>query len=193
MNLENIPSFSKEELIRIISSEIVRSINNKYIRPTFIYSNNVSSLLEIALLATEKLKKYDVYFQPNLFFPGELEIDEFFTFENHKQMFENYSDFFDKYNVNHINKLKKRLYNYSKNQKEVNFDEFPNDLNMIIVFENVNFWDYKSQNFIAKLSENYPNIIVIGQLRSDFDFVFNHVSNNIKSGVGGSTIVALDE
>ena len=50
---------------------------------------------------------------------------------------------------------------------------------MIIIVENYNFWDLKSQFFMARLHEENPNIIVIGQLRTDFNFAINHISDQL--------------
>ena len=64
---------------------------------------------------------------------------------------------------------------------------------MILLIENFNFWDFNSQSFIAQLSEKNPNIIVIGQLRSDFDFASNHVDTEVRKGKGGATFVTLKD
>jgi hypothetical protein len=63
---------------------------------------------------------------------------------------------------------------------------------MILIVENFNFWDLKSQSYINQLSEKNTNIIVIGQLRSDFDFALGHIDIGVRSGKGGASFVSLE-
>jgi hypothetical protein len=154
--------------------------------------NNVRPLIEAALLATEKIKTHDVYYQPNADFYMDLEIGEITTEEYYKQAFEDYCNYFDKNQVTQITRIIKRLFNYSKNVEELKLIDYPTDKKMILIVENFNFWDLNSQSYFAQLSEKKPNIIVVGQLRSDFDFVLGHIDIGVRSGKGGSTFVSLE-
>lgn len=144
--------------------------------------NNVKPLIEVALLATKKMKTYDVFYQPNSDFYMDLEIGEITTEEYYKQKFEDYRNYFDKHRVTQVTRMVKRLYNYSKNKEELKLVDYPVDKKMILIVENFNFWDLNSQSYFAQLSEKNPNIIVIGQLRSDFDFVLGHIDIGVRSG-----------
>jgi hypothetical protein len=63
---------------------------------------------------------------------------------------------------------------------------------MILIVENLNFYDLNSQNILAGLSEVYKNILMIGQIRSDFEFGKNHIDNGIRTGKGGGLFLDLD-
>ncbi len=154
--------------------------------------NNVRQIIEVALVASEKMKTHDVFYQPNSDFYMDLEIGEITTEEYYKQAFEDYRNYFDKHRVTLITRVIKRLFNYSKNNEELKLVDYPTDKKMILIVENFNFWDLNSQSYITQLSEKNPNIIVIGQLRSDFDFALGHIDIGVKSGKGGASFVSLD-
>ena len=154
--------------------------------------NNVRPLIEVALLATKKIKTHDVFYQPNSDFYMDLEIGEITTEEYYKQAFEDYRNYFDRHRVTQITRMIKRLFNYSKNNEELKLVDYPVDKKMILIVENFNFWDLNSQSYFAQLSEKNPNIIVIGQLRSDFDFVLGHLDIGVRSGKGGASFVSLE-
>lgn len=153
--------------------------------------NNFRPLIEVALLATKKIKTHDVFYQPNSDFYMDLEIGEITTEEYYKQAFEDYRNYFDRHGETQITKIVKRLFNYSKNE-ELKLVDYPVDKKMIIIVENFNFWDLNSQSYFAQLSEKNPNIIVIGQLRSDFDFVLGHIDIGVRSGKGRASFVSLE-
>jgi hypothetical protein len=168
-------------------------VNGEQISTTILIEcNNVRPLIDVALLATKKMKTYDVFYQPNSDFYLDLEIDEITTEECYKQRFEDYCNYFDKYHVTQVTRMIKRLFNYSKNNEELKLVDYPVDKKMILIVENFNFWDLKSQSYFTQLSEKNPNIIVIGQLRSDFDFVCGHIDIGVRSGKGGASFVSLE-
>ena len=55
----------------------------------------------------------------------------------------------------------------------------PKDIKMILVVENFNLLDLKSQYIISNLQESNQSIIVIGQLRNDFDFATTHIDSRL--------------
>jgi hypothetical protein len=56
---------------------------------------------------------------------------------------------------------------------------------MILIIENFNFYDLNSQHYFPHLSEDHKNILMIGQIRDDFDFTKNHIDRDIKAGING--------
>ena len=178
----------------ISKSELEELIREGKENPTTILVsyNDIRPILNVAFSASEKLKEFEVYYQPNLDFYADMEITGFTTAEYYKQAFDDYCNYFDKHKISQITRVNKKLYNHSKNRYE-SFHDYPEDKKMILLIENFNFWDFNSQSFIAQLSEKNPNIIVIGQLRSDFDFASNHVDTEVRKGKGGATFVTLKD
>ena len=156
-------------------------VENAEISPNtiLVQCNNVRFIINAALIASKQLKTHDVYYQPNHNFYADLEIDELSTAEFYKESFKDYCNYFDKHRVPSIINLNKTFYNYSNNNEKTVFTDYPSDRKMIIIVENYNFWDLKSQFFMARLHEENPNIIVIGQLRTDFNFAINHISDQL--------------
>ena len=62
---------------------------------------------------------------------------------------------------------------------------------MILIVENFNFYDLISQNILAGLSEDHKNILMIGQIRNDFEFAKNHIDIGIRGGKGGGIFLNL--
>jgi hypothetical protein len=154
--------------------------------------NDVRLLIELALRASKQMSSYDVFYQPNSDFYMDLEIDDFMTEEKYKEAFEDYCNYFDKHRVTQITERIKRLYNYSKNSEEIKLVDYPTDEKIILIIENFNFWDLNSQYYLIKLSEKNPNIILIGQLRSDFDFALDHIDVGVIAGRFGLSKVSLE-
>jgi hypothetical protein len=181
------------DLSSITQNELIEKILRRAQNPSTILveCNDVRPLIKAALLATENMKEYDVFYQPNSDFYADLEIGEITTKEYYKQRFEDYRNYFDKHRVTLITRVVKRLFNCSKNNEEFNLVDYPTDKKMILIVENFNFWDLNSQSYIAQLSERKPNIIVVGQLRSDFEFVGGHLDIGVRSGQGGASFVTL--
>ena len=179
-------TINKDELSEMI-------VHSRQLSTTILVEcNNVRPLIEVALLAAEKMKTHDVYYQPNPRFYLDLEIGEILTEEYYKQAFEDYCNYFDKYRITQITRIIKTLFNYSKNYERLELIDYPADKKMILIVENFNFWDFNSQFYFAKLSEKNPNIIVIGQLRSDFDFVLEHIDIGVRTGAGRASFVSLE-
>jgi hypothetical protein len=63
---------------------------------------------------------------------------------------------------------------------------------MILVLENFNFYDLYSQYYYARLSEDHKNILVIGQIRDDFDFAKNHIDKDIRAGINGGMFCRIE-
>jgi hypothetical protein len=161
-------------------------------RPIYVNCNDVGTILKEALKAAGDVKSHDVYYQPNTHFSSHLEISELTTFDYYKEKFQAYRDYFDKFNEKQILGGIKKLYNYSKDQDKVVYAEYPTDVKMILVVENFNFYDLNSQYILAELSEDHKNILMIGQVRSDFEFAKNHIDIGIKAGKGGGIFLDLD-
>jgi hypothetical protein len=174
----------------------------------FVVCNNIGSILEAALAVSAKsptypinpfwkkqakIKTYNVFYQPNSDFFGKMEIDEICTAEYYEKAFDDYCNYFDKNRFALITRINKTFFNYSKNQEKIVMTDYPEDIKMILIIENFNFWDLNSQSYMAQLSNKNPNIIVIGQIRSDFNFAMNHIDVSVRSGKGGSSIVNLKE
>lgn len=185
--MEDLLKIDKKKLERMILSSIESSTT------IFVACNNINSIIETALVVSDKIKTHDVFYQPNSDFYGYMEISEMETTEYYKQRFDDYCNYFDKHRNTLITRINKKLYNCSKNQEKIVLTEYPNDVNMILIIENFNFWDLNSQSYIAQLSIRNPNIMVIGQLRSDFDFAIRHIDIGVRSGKGGGSFVSLEE
>jgi len=168
------------------------SISVKSHRPIYIVCNDISKLIGLVLKQSEKLKIYDTYYQPNTDFYGKMETSGIMTYESYKKQFEDYCNYFDKYRMNLISRINKKLYNYSKNRELLIYTDYPEDIKMFLIVENFNFWDLNSQSIIGQITEENNNIIVIGQLRSDFDFAVNHIDVGLRTGKGGGSFMALE-
>lgn len=155
--------------------------------------NNISRILSITLDAANEIKSHEVYYQPNTDFYASMEIDEIITFEDYKQKFEDFCNYFDKHRQTLISRVKKRLFNYSKDCLEEVYIEYPSDKKIILVVENFNFWDFNSQHYFAQLSSTMENIVVVGQIRTDFNFAVNHIDIGIRSGKGSLKFFELNE
>jgi hypothetical protein len=186
MNLDDIAKKTNEgfqnHIIRRLNSATKRGDNDnlmsdgeRFKNTTFVYNNDISRIISNALAATKEVKGYMVYFQPNSF---DFEITDFFPYEHQKQKFTDFCNYADKYKAISISDFKKTLFNYSKNSQKEVYTEYPSDLKMILIFGNFNFWDLKSQYILSNLSQN-PNIMVIGQIRTDFDFAANHLDEDV--------------
>jgi hypothetical protein len=185
-HFNDLRSINKDDLSNMIVD------GKQHSKTILVECNNVRPLIQAALLASEKLQKYDVYYQPNSDFYLDLEIGDISTEEYYRQVFDDYCNYFDKHRVPQITTIIKRLINYSNNEEKVICVDYPEDKKLILVVENFNFWDFNSQVYFATLSEKNPNIIVIGQLRSDFDFVKSHIDIGVRSGKGRASFVALE-
>ena len=185
----DIRKIDKKELEKMILSV---AEGKKRKRSIFVACNNVDSILGVALAVSAKIKTYNVFYQPNSDFYAHMEIGEILTAEYYKQAFDDYCNYFDKHRSTLITRINKTLYNYSKNYEKIVMTDYPEDIKMILIIENFNFWDLNSQSYMAQLSTR-ENIIVIGQLRSDFDFAMNHIDISIRSGKVPRVFVSLEE
>jgi hypothetical protein len=183
------------DLVKIDKKELEKMIlfGTESSTTIFVACNNILSILEAALAVSAKIKTHDVFYQPNSDFYADMEIGEICTTEYYKQKFDDYCNYFDKHRSTLIVRINKTLFNYSKNSERFDLTDYPKDIKMILIIENFNFWDLNSQSYMAQLSEKNPNIIVIGQLRSDFDFAMNHIDIGVRSGKGGGSFVRLEE
>ncbi|MBW6533913.1 MAG: hypothetical protein K0B11_02795 [Mariniphaga sp.] len=133
--------------------------------------NAISKILSNALEAAEVKTGYDVYLQRNV---CPIEKAGFTDYDDYKAYFDYFCAFYNSKNYNSIHDIK-RLVNYSKAKpEEVFFMDYPVETKMILVVENFNFWSRNSQLGLVRLSQN-PNIMVIGQIRTDFDFAVKHI------------------
>ena len=177
--------------INMFERMISMRINNP--GPIFVVCNDIRTILKTSQVVSDNLKTHDVYYQTNSFFFGDMKTTEFITTEYRKQAFEDYCNYFDRHRQTLITRMNKSLFNYSKNSGLITLAEYPEDIKMILIIENFNFWDLNSQSIMAQLTEKNPNIIVIGQLRSDFDFAINHIDIGIRTGNGGGRFCRLEE
>jgi hypothetical protein len=136
----------------------------------FVSCNNVSNIIYTALAAVKEVKDYEIYLQRNVF---PIELAGFPDETDYKAFFNYFCTYFDKkhYNSLHFNK---KLINYSKGNQEEIWIDYPSEIEMILIIENFNFWDLNAQLGLSRLSQN-PNIMVIGQIRTDFDFASSHI------------------
>lgn len=171
-----------------LSEKIIRRAKS----PTtiLVQCNNARPIIEAALLASKKLPSHNVYYQINSDFLGDLTIA---TAKDYEQQFKDYCNYFDNHRVALILRINKRLYNYSKNNEKIDFTDYPNHIKMLLIVENYNFLDLNSQVFIATLPEKKPNIIVLCQIRNDFDFATHHIDIGVRSGKGGASFVELED
>jgi hypothetical protein len=182
-NFIEVPKITSEEYIEIIQHLLARK-SPKH-PPYFIVCNDVRKLIAPALVITDENKTHDVYYQSNPLFYADMEQGKYVIID-YKQMFEDYCNFFDKHKENSINFSIKHLYNYSKNREKCFCVDYPQDIKMILIIENYNFWDLNSQLLVSKLPETNENIIVICQIRSDFEFAINHI--DISAGSRGAWV-----
>jgi hypothetical protein len=169
--------------------EVIQELKyeSELLKSNFLIKNNdIEYIIKQCLIAAEE-STFEVYYQPNLDFYWKMEVDELSTYESYKERFEDYCNYFDKHRVPHIKKINKKIYNYTKKQldsPEIHI-EYPSDKKMILVVENFNFWDKQSQYYFAKLVEKNKNIIIVGQIRTDFEFAIKHIDLGIRYGKGG--------
>lgn len=188
MKYLNYPKIEEDELIQLIKDAISIRSSSELI---LVGCNNVRPLIRMALSAIKKEKDYSVYLQRNVDFIGDMEITEIMTYDYYKTQFEDYCNYFDKYKVGVIGRSNKQFYNYSKDHEIPFFKKrYPTDINMVVIVENFNFLDLESQAIIRRVHESYPNIIVIGQLRNDFDFATTHLDSRLH---GRSQFCYLEE
>ena len=69
--------------------------------------------------------------------------------------------------------------------------DYPSDVKLILVIDNFNFLDLNSQRVLADLREEKPNILVIGQIRTNPVFAANHIDVALKTGL--AEFVKLEE
>lgn len=185
-NSEKTPLWSKKLFIRMLKIKL----NDP--SPQYVICNNVKTILEYSLEASQVLEHYNVYYQPNQYFYSELKIDQLHTFDFYKEKFTAYQNYFDKYNEKQILGQTIKLYNWSTNKEKLVFTDYPTDIKMILVVENFNFYDLNSQSILAGLSEDHKNILLIGQIRNDFAFAENHIDKSIKAGKNGGTFCRIE-
>ena len=178
--MEKLTSFEfKEEIISTLKM-IKNSIDEKEERrfsdggmitnTLCISCNNIQKIISGAIEATKEIIDYDVYVQKNVF---PIELAGFTDNEDYKAFFNYFCTYFDKQHYNSIH-FNKRLINYSKGNQEEICINYPSGIKMILIIENFNFWDMNAQLSLSRLSQN-PNIMVIGQIRTDFDFATSHI------------------
>jgi len=140
------------------------------INTLFVSCNNIQKIISGAIQATNEINDYNVYLQRNV---APIELAGFPDEADYKAFFNYFCTYFDKqhYNSLHFNK---KLINFSKGNQEENFIDYPSEIKMIVIIENFNFWDLNAQLGLSRLSQN-PNIMVIGQIRTDFDFASSHI------------------
>lgn len=144
------------------------------------------------MAASQVLEHYNVYYQPNLHFYSEMNIDQICTFDFYKEKFKAYQNYFDKYHEKQIMGQIIKLYNWSTNKEKLVFSDYPTDIKMILVVENFNFYDLNSQSILSGLSEDHKNILLIGQIRNDFAFAENHIDISIKTGKNGGAFCRIE-
>jgi hypothetical protein len=175
-HFKNETQINSVEFAKIIEN----SLNPPYLKGIiFVVCNDVRKLLETALEVTKIRKRYEVYFQRHPWFVSDFQ--GIFKQADWKQVFDDYCNFYDKHGYIAINQSNKQLYNYSKNAKDCSSIDYPKNIKMILIIESFNFWDLKSQSVMSKIPEENENIIVIGQIRSDFEFASNHVDPETKN------------
>lgn len=135
--------------------------------------NNISKIISNTLAASEKFNEYKVYLQRNVIpvdRSGGIESDA----NDYKAFFNYFCTYFDSKNYNSIHDYK-ILVNYSKSKLEAEVViDYPANTKMILIIENFNFYSLNSQLGLVRLSQN-PNIMVIGQIRTDLDFAVKHI------------------
>lgn len=181
---KNLRSVDKDELakkILLIAKLYEGQLKKESAKTIFVECNEVKPIIQAAIIASNEMKTHDVFFQPNSFFPGDLEVYKFATEELWSQYFQAFCNFFDNYRETLIIRMNKHLFNYSKNMEETKVVDYPDDLKMILIIENFNFWDLNSQREMLRLSEKNSNIVVIGQLRTNFAFASKHIDVDVSS------------
>jgi hypothetical protein len=161
-------------------------------QPLYVYNNNVNSILEYTDEAVEEVNTHDVCYQPNTHFFDKLEITEITPYDFYKKKFKAYRDFYDKFNERQLFGGIVPVYNYSKDQDKYLHPDYPTEIKMILVVANFNFYDLNSQYYFARLSEDHKNILVIGQIRDDFDFAKNHINAELRTGINGGVFCRIE-
>ena len=137
-----------------------------------VYCNDVTRIISTALAAAAESTDYEVFLQKNVY---PIEKAGFADYDDYKAYFDFFCHYYDSKNYNAL-KYYKRLANYSKGETfEQVYLDYPKGTKMILIVENFNFWSLNSQLGLVRLSEEDPNIIFIGQVRTDFDFAAKHV------------------
>lgn len=177
---------NREDLIGLT---VIRSSSST---TTLVACNEISTILEITLEVASNLPGYEVFLQRNTQFCYNPEIDGDTPIMDYKQAFKDYCNYYDKYREALIVSINKKLINYSNNMEKVVLTDYPTDIKMILVLENFNCWDLNSQYILARLSQKNPNIMVFAQVRTDLDYVMNHLDSGLRSMENVSFVKLVD-
>ncbi|MBN1186809.1 MAG: hypothetical protein JXB49_31315 [Bacteroidales bacterium] len=174
-----------DDVSKVKEDQFIKSLKYAAKSPTplFVICNNISSLIGLVKGVSDEMKEYETFLQPNPNFSGDLK--EFVTYDYLKKQFEDYCNYFDKHRITQVIYVNKRLFNYSREMEELKLVDYPDNKRMLLIVENLNFWDKNSQYYIGQITEKNNNIITIGQIRSDFDFAATHIDSEIALGVRG--------
>jgi hypothetical protein len=144
-------------------------------RKLIVQSDKIESLLNVAEVAKSELENYDVYlqFHPDflLYSHENMNLD----MDNLNKQFEDYCNYYDVHHIPSIMNYPKVLKNYSKDSDIIRFNNYPNDLKMIIIIADFNFWDLASQRYFIEF--NHPSIQLIGHINNKFKFAAAHLSD----------------
>ena len=141
--------------------------------PVSIQCNDINKLAETILELT-KTKTLEVYILKHPFFSGGLDTR---NRNKLKEIFTDFCNFFEKHKLPLISIIQKNLVNYSGGKESIYISDFPKEKKYILIVENLNLWDKNSQYHFLQIADKHPNMILIMQIRSDYDFAENHFDN----------------
>lgn len=147
-----------------------------------VQNNDIGKIIGLCVEAT-KGTEADTLYQIDPYFYGKMD-EENMTNDRWQKQFENFMGYFEDADEAAILRSIKKVHNYSTNDNM--WDEYvgyPKDKTYLVLVENFNFWDLKSQYIMSK-HINGGNIMIVGQVRSDFEFAKDHVPySQIYNGV----------
>lgn len=178
----NYRSMNATDFTEFISDEICGSR-----RLILVENNNIQLIISIVHRIINDYPDYEILYQINPYFPHDLDEGDM-NYADIQQQFTDFINFFDRYRKQLLIRMNKKYFNYTSGQW-VETIEYPQNGRSILIMQNFNFWDHGSQSFVAKLVYQNPGLLVIGQYRTDFDFVRDHINPDV---MGRATIVNLD-